>query len=45
MNYLNIEKIDEIFDEYALSIEELICIRGGDAGDPLLRPTPPSVNI
>ncbi|MFZ0281476.1 MAG: hypothetical protein WAL29_07490 [Bacteroidales bacterium] len=38
------EQTEEIFDEFVLSIEEMICVKGGD-GDPILRPVPPLVQI
>ncbi len=45
MKNLNNEKLNELFIDYLLSIEEMICVKGGDASDPLLRPTPPPVKI
>ena len=39
------ELIEEIFNEYTLTTEEMISVKGGDAGDPILRPTPPLILI
>jgi hypothetical protein len=36
----------DIFNEFELSIEEMICVRGGDAqGDPITLPNNPPVRI
>jgi len=45
MKTLTIKKIDEIFDEYALSVEEMICVKGGDQGEPIVKPCTPPVKI
>jgi|WetSurMetagenome_2_1015567.scaffolds.fasta_scaffold118734_2 hypothetical protein len=41
MKKLDFEKTTEILREYELSIEEMICVKGGE-GDPILLPTPPT---
>jgi hypothetical protein len=45
METLNLKNIDEILNDYALSVEEMICVKGGDAGDPILKPSIPPVKI
>lgn len=45
MKTLNLKNIDEILNEYVLSVEEMICVKGGDAGDPILKPSIPPVKI
>jgi hypothetical protein len=45
MKTLNLKNFDEIYDEYALSVEEMICVKGGDAGEPILKPSTPPVKI
>lgn len=45
MKNLNFESIRELFDEYALSCNEMICIKGGDDTEPILLPNPPKVKI
>jgi hypothetical protein len=45
MKTLNFKNIDEIFYEYALSVEEMICVKGGDAGDPIVKGSNPPVKI
>jgi len=45
MKTLNLKNIDEIFNEYALTVEEMICVKGGDAGEPILKPSIPPVRI
>jgi hypothetical protein len=45
MKTLNLKNIDEIFNEYALTVEEMICIKGGDAGEPIIKPSTPPVKI
>jgi len=40
------EQPEEIFDEFTLTTEEMICIKGGEAdADPVFKPTPPIVRI
>jgi hypothetical protein len=41
----NLKNIDEILNEYALTVEEMICIKGGDAGEPIIKPSTPPVKI
>jgi len=45
MKTLNLKNFDEIFDECALSVEEMICVKGGDAGDPIVKASTPPVKI
>jgi hypothetical protein len=46
MKTLKFELTKDIFNEFALSNEEMIYVRGGDAqGDPISYPTPPPVKI
>ncbi|HUU99724.1 MAG TPA: hypothetical protein VMW32_02065 [Bacteroidales bacterium] len=45
MKTLDLEKTKEIFSEFALTNEEMICVRGGDAGEPLSLPSSPKVKI
>jgi hypothetical protein len=43
MKTLNFELTKDIFDQFALSNEEMIYVRGGDEGE--VKPTPPPVKI
>lgn len=45
MKTLNLKNFDEIFNEYALSVEEMICVKGGDAGEPIVKVSNPPVKI
>jgi len=45
MKTLNFKNIDEIFNEYALTVEEMICVKGGDQGEPIVKPSTPPVRI
>ena len=42
-NYL--EKMEETFGVYTLSVEEMITVKGGDMGEPTLVPTPPPPRV
>lgn len=42
MDYKNTE---EIFSDYALSAAEMICVKGGDGGEPIIKPAVPPVKI
>jgi hypothetical protein len=44
MKNLNSELAKDLFNEFALSNEEMINVRGGD-GDPITIPTPPPIKI
>ena len=44
MNSLNVKNHDVNLDVYALTVEEMICVKGGDA-DPILKPSLPPVQI
>jgi hypothetical protein len=45
MKNLTLKNLDEIFSEYSLTAEEMICIKGGDAGEPILKPSTPPIKI
>jgi hypothetical protein len=45
MKTLNLKNIDQIFDEYALTVEEMICVKGGEMGEPIIKPSTPPVKI
>jgi len=45
MENLTLRNLDEIFNEYALTVEEMICVKGGDAGEPILKPSTPPIKI
>ncbi|MCX6327643.1 MAG: hypothetical protein NT144_13485 [Bacteroidia bacterium] len=46
MKTLNFESTKNIFNEFALSNEEMIYVRGGDAeGDPIILPPEPPIII
>lgn len=44
MKTLNLELTKGIFEEFALSTEEMIYVRGGEA-EPVVRPSPPPIKI
>ena len=44
MKTLEIEVAIDIFNEYELSNEEMICVRGGE-GDPIIKTSAPPVRI
>jgi hypothetical protein len=44
MKNLNPELTINLFSEFALSNEEMICVRGGE-GEPISIPTPPPIRI
>jgi hypothetical protein len=35
------DQISSIFNEYVLTSEEMISVKGGDDGDPIVVPNPP----
>jgi len=46
MKTLNQKNIDVIFSEYALTAEEMICVKGGNnEPEPILKPSIPPVKI
>ena len=45
MKNLTLRNLDEIINEYALTVEEMICVKGGDAGEPILKPSTPPIKI
>ena len=45
MKTLKIEETKNIFVEFALSCEEMIKVRGGDAGEGIVKPPVPPVKI
>ncbi len=44
MKTLNLEPTKDIFSDFVLSNEEMICVRGGET-DPVGPPPPPPVKI
>jgi hypothetical protein len=44
MKTLNFEQTNDIFGDFALTIEEMICVRGGD-NDPIINPSVPPIKI
>lgn len=44
MKTLNLNN-NEILIDYALTVEEMICVKGGDAGDPIYMPSTPPIRI
>ncbi len=44
MKTLNDELANGILNEFALTTEEMICVRGGD-GDPIINPTEPPIKL
>ncbi len=44
MKTLNFNLTEDIFNEFALTNEEMICVRGGE-GDPIALPTNPPIKI
>ncbi len=44
MKTLNVKNSDVNLDVYALTVEEMICVKGGDS-DPILKPSLPPVKI
>lgn len=45
MKTLNFEKTKNIFAEFALSNEEMISVRGGAGGEPIVKPSQPPIKI
>jgi len=45
MKNLTLRNLDEIFNEYSLTVEEMICVKGGNAGEPILKPSTPPIKI
>ena len=45
MKTLKLKNINEIFNEYTLTTEEMICVKGGESGEPILKPSIPPVKI
>jgi hypothetical protein len=45
MKTLNFEQTNDIFGRFELSNEEMINVRGGNPGEPVILPTPPIVKI
>jgi len=39
------KNLEEILSEYALTVEEMICVRGGDAGEPIIKSSNPPIRI
>jgi len=45
MEKMNYELEVENLNAYALTNEEMMVIKGGDSGDPIFKPYPPTVQI
>ena len=45
MENLNLEQIKNIFNEYVLKFDEMIRVKGGDDGEPIVVPNPPKIKI
>jgi len=45
MKKIYLEKMEETFGVYTLSVEEMITVKGGDMGEPTLVPTPPPPRV
>ena len=45
MKTLELKNIDVIFEMYSLTTESMICVKGGDAGEPIYKPSTPPVKI
>jgi hypothetical protein len=45
MKNINASSIEESFSEYLLTIDEMISVKGGDAGEPILKPSVPPIKI
>jgi len=39
------KNLEEILSVFALTVEEMICIRGGDAGEPIVKSANPPIKI
>jgi hypothetical protein len=45
MKTLNFKKTENIFTKFALTSEEMINVRGGSGGEPILLPPTPPIKI
>jgi hypothetical protein len=45
MKTLNFEKTSSIFENFVLSSEEMINVRGGEVGEPTILPPAPPIKI
>jgi len=45
MKTLNFEIVRDIFNEFVLTNDEMICVRGGDGAEPIVLPNPPTIKI
>jgi hypothetical protein len=45
MKTLNFKNTNELFTEFALTKVEMTKVRGGDGGDPIIKPPIPPVKI
>lgn len=46
MENLKTRQSEEILiEEFALTVEEMLCVKGGESTDPIFKPTPPTVRI
>lgn len=39
------EKTVAVFSEFELTVNEMLCVRGGDEGEPIVLPNPPKIII
>jgi hypothetical protein len=45
MKTLNLKNIEEIFSDFVLTTEEMIFVKGGYGGEPIIKPSLPPVRI
>lgn len=45
MKTITFDSTNEIFNGFALLNEEMLKVRGGEGGEPIVKPTPPPVAI
>lgn len=45
MENFTIEQIRKVYSEYVLTSDEMIRVKGGDGGEPIVVPTPPRPKI
>jgi len=45
MKNLNLNNIEESLNSYALTVEEMISVKGGDMGEPIILPSVPPIKI
>lgn len=42
---MEFNNVEEIFNDFVLTEDEMLCVRGGDGGEPILLPSVPPVRI